>query len=374
MSDIVRKIYDNEAPSEKRKQLRNRDESNNIADLSNPRVDLTGKYCKHPFIMAEINCRGLVNLCCPTWVSKPIGNIFEDTLENIFHSDIAKEYRQSVIDGSFKYCNHQLCPKIQAGLGDIDMSAPEISNPRIEYVNLAYDDSCNLQCPSCRCVRICHTEGPVYEARLKIHQKVVDYIDNCTHPLKINITGSGDPFGSKIFREFLFSYDGTKKPNLIVDLQTNGVMLTEKTWEKMSKLHSNLNAIIVSIDANSEEVYKYTRRGGSWSRLSSNLDYIRHLRTIEKINFVRLDFVVQNRNYHEIPSFARRIYQEGIDSIYFSIISDWGTYTVDDFNTQAVWKTSHPNHGHFLRILRECRMDLMASGVDTGNLTHFIKS
>jgi hypothetical protein len=52
----------------------------------------------------------------------------------------------------------------------------------------------------------------------------------------MNVTGSGDPFGSKIFRDLLFGIDGSKYPNVKINLQTNGVMFTPKYWKNMKKI------------------------------------------------------------------------------------------------------------------------------------------
>ena len=79
-----------------------------------------------------------------------------------------------------------------------------------------YDPSCNLSCPSCRATKIYITEGPAYERKNIIQQKIINEIFGEPHTryCKVNVTGSGDPFGSKIFRELLFSIDGSKYPNV----------------------------------------------------------------------------------------------------------------------------------------------------------------
>jgi len=55
------------------------------------------------------------------------------------------------------------------------------------------------------------------------------------------VTGSGDPFGSKLFREFLFNTNGKDFPNVLFNLQTNGVMFTPKYWDKMKDTNYNLD-------------------------------------------------------------------------------------------------------------------------------------
>ena len=45
---------------------------------------------------------------------------------------------------------------------------------------------------------------------------------------EINVTGSGDPFASIIYREMLTELNGKDFPNLKVNLNTNGVMFTHQ--------------------------------------------------------------------------------------------------------------------------------------------------
>ena len=61
--------------------------------------------------------------------------------------------------------------------------------------------------------------------------------------------------------------DGAKFPNVLFNLQTNGVLFDEKTWDKMSKIQKNINTVIVSVDASTEKTYNITRRGGHWGKL-----------------------------------------------------------------------------------------------------------
>ena len=83
--------------------------------------------------------------------------------------------------------------------------------------------------------------------------------------LSCPITGSGDPWGSKIFREKLWDLDLREYPNIAMNFKTNGVMLTEKTWNKMWRIHDRVRALGVSWDACHETTYNVTRRDGDYS-------------------------------------------------------------------------------------------------------------
>src|SRR5690606_11128713 len=66
-------------------------------------------------------------------------------------------------------------------------------------INCSYDRSCNLSCPSCRETVIVQTdkEEQILEIQNKLRNQALK--DICF----LNITGSGDPFGSPYFRKWL---------------------------------------------------------------------------------------------------------------------------------------------------------------------------
>ena len=91
----------------------------------------------------------------------------------------------------------------------------------------------------------------------------------------IFVTGSGDPFASKIFRDMLYNIDGSKFPNLAISMQTNGVMYTPKMWEKLYKIHSNLRDCRISFDAGTKDTYENkTRLNGDWDLLLDNCAFL----------------------------------------------------------------------------------------------------
>ena len=325
-----------------------------------------------------------MSLCCYTWLPHYAGTVDKDnTPHDVFNSIKVEKIRESIHDGSFKYCDCKLCPHIQNGtLPDKkDIKGPRmkkivenrtISNLKPDFYNLCYDESCNLKCPSCRSDNISHIKGEEYEQRLQIQKQIIKEIfdephnRNCT----VNITGSGDPFGSKLFRELLFSIDGKKFPRVSINLQTNGVMFTPKYWDKMEKIHDNINAVIVSYDAATQHTYDQIRKGGDWDILQKNMTFLSTLRQQNLINELRIDCVVQTRNYEEMPELVELGKKLKVDTVYFSRIVDWNTWNIYRFNREAVWREEHPQYKSFQQVL----MDpiLKDDIVDLGNLTEFV--
>jgi sulfatase maturation enzyme AslB (radical SAM superfamily) len=188
----------------------------------------------------------------------------------------------------------------------------------------------------------------------------------------VNITGSGDPFASKLFWEFLQSIDGKLNSNIKIHLQTNGVLFTQENWNKLHKLHENHIAAIISLDAGTEESYNYTRRGGDWNKLMKNLEFISTLYKENKLKFVRLDCVVQNKNYKEIGTFIN-IAKNYNFHCYLSRIVNWGrgTYTDEEFKEHNIFDNNHPNHLDFIEKINQ---NFNYDKIDFGNLTEYVKT
>ena len=363
------------------------DMRNKVLDKSiNERPDLSNKFCPNPFDNFEPRETGLVGVCCLSWLPYYIGNINDNTVDEVYNSTEAQDIRKSILDGSFKYCDHRVCPYIQNGtLQNKDEVTDQrhrniIANNQVvinhpTHVNFVHDDSCNLSCPSCRIKKINFSTGEIYEKRLKIHNRLIDSLfakdltDGCT----LSITGSGDPFASKIFRDFLLEFDGRKYPNVKIDLQTNGVMFTPKMWDSIHKIHDNLNLVMVSFDAAVPDTYDVVRRDGDWDLLVENTKFLGQKRLENKMDMLRLDFVVQDLNYKEMPRFvdlARSF--GGIDGIYFSMVTDWSTWDKDTFNQRAVWRMDHPECESFMEVLKSEQLQDRRF-IDMSNLSSYFE-
>ena len=279
-----------------------------------PKKELVGKYCKNLYTRFEVNPNGDAKLCCASWLPIKVGNILTDSVKDVFNSERAQELRNQMFTNDWKYCNHDTCPHIvgdwlpdQSWIKECKTDSSLVKEQQItgRYfkagqdvfqwekdaletksltpypypidVLFGTDESCNLWCPSCRPERRQFLEGPKYEQRKKVTEKLMEAVFEVDPAQKVEIwvTGSGDPFGSKIYRELLQKIDGRNHPNLIINLQTNGVMLTPKMYDSMYKIHNNFGAIVVSFDAGIKDTYENkTRLGGNWDILLKNCDYL----------------------------------------------------------------------------------------------------
>ena len=332
-------------------------------------MNITGKTCLRPFTFFELQANEAYN-CCPSWInSHAIGKY--DSKSSVFalwNSEMSQKIRESMFDGSFKYCNSTLCPRLQNGELD-DISAildgqfgeylQKIFAKRLLIVdmptvlNLCYDFSCNLRCPSCRSEMIfLKPKDPEFEKKEILQEQLLEFIHSTQKDIEVSITGSGDPFASRLFLTFIKKIDLTKNPNIKLNLQTNGVLFDPKHWEEIANVH-NCKVInsIISLDASCEETYNINRVGGNWQKLLKNLEFVAELYQKKILKHVRLDMVVQENNYTEINGFIEIARKHNFNCS-LQRITNWGTYNKNQFLQKNIFSIKHAKHAKFLEVMR----------------------
>ena len=180
-------------------------------------------------------------------------------------------------------------------------------------------------------------------------QEIEDSYGNTTTTLYI--TGSGDPFISVGFRNFLRNFDKTKWPKLNnIHLHTNATKWNKKMWDSMPNIHRYVKSCEISIDAATKDTYENkTRLGGKWDELIENLKFIS---TIPSLVRIKPSFVVQQKNYKEMKMFydlMASIFVTTKDlAVYYGKITNWKTFSDEAFKKEKVWDTNHPEFHEFV--------------------------
>jgi organic radical activating enzyme len=340
-----------------------------ITGMSATKKDLKGRYCPKLYTWLEVDMHGRAWMCCPSWLPYSIGNVLEESIEEMWNGEKAQTLRKQIFTGDWNYCQHEFCPEIASDnlpfIKDAShpiekeiLSSETTIAPLPTNINFSNDESCNLKCPSCRTDKLLFTEGPLYEKRKLINDKLVEEFltEPTNRQFSIFVTGSGDPFASRIYREMLFDIDGKNFPNLQVNMQCNGVMFTPKNWEKIHKIHNNLGSVRISFDAGTKDTYENkTRLNGDWDLLLKNCDFLNEKQKQFPKFKIHYDFVVQVDNYTEMVDYATLIldrYDMAAD-INFSLVTDWGTWPKDVYEEKCIWKETHPEHDNFLQCLKD---------------------
>lgn len=329
--------------------------------------------CSVPFTSLEIH-EDKRFLCCASWLKKYLPE--NSTPIDAWNSKEAFEIRESILDGSYKFCDETQCPFLSEivtkGTNEFNETVFEkpvhhknklplyVKNEIAKHkkgisapstIQFSFDRTCNLKCPSCRLNIVAASSTQIKEIEKTIELIQEQYSNEVT---TLYITGTGDPFVSVGFRNFLRNFNPELWPKLQrIHLHTNATKWNKEMWDSMPAVHRYVKTCEISIDAATKDTYENkTRLGGNWDELVENLKFIS---TIDTLRYIKTSFVVQKSNYKEMKLFYDLMSEifNNKASIFFGRINNWGTFTDSKFIEQCVHMKDHPEHLLFLEELRK---------------------
>ena len=309
-------------------------------------------HCPRPFDTILIDKNGSCYACeCTSWLPQSIGNLQIKTLDEIVCSPMHEHLQESIIDGTYRYCNEHQCSYIKSNA----VLNATTSVTYIEHLRLAIDDSCNLRCPSCRTGLIFVKEGAEYKKRIKLADRINNWLSTIIHPVTVHIGSDGDPFASHIYRYFM---EHTPQSEMIhYSLLTNGLMF-EEFHPRVPHIIEKLTQLGVSIDGASKKTYEKLRLGGKWDNINRNLEYIANLKQKHDFRFI-LHFVVQQNNYYEMNAIIDLGKKYNADRVWLNKIENWNTF--GDFNKENIINPAHPEHAEYMKELDSVKLRIQQS-------------
>lgn len=323
---------------------------------------LAERTCTHPYKRVDINPEGTVYMCCGMWAPLAYGNIVKQDTESVLNSPEARKTRQSMLDGSFRYCNHLHCsvmiqdrlpkksdqkimadPVMRAALEDNVTSA---SAPA--QVTFGLDNTCNLSCPSCRTQRIVQKESEHAHERAALDHKLKELVQGAE---VLYLNPCGEFLTSRPSRALLSSIDPTANPDLRIDLISNGTLFSEGEWAKFSNVHPLVHTIRISTDAATGPTFEAIRRLGKWPIFLANIKYIGRLRAQGRIKEFVLAYTYQVGNLHEMKAFVELSKEVGADSVSFQRLEKTDAMTDQEYTERAVHYPRHRLYEEFLQII-----------------------
>ena len=328
--------------------------------------------CTVPFKHIEIHSNGAVSACCHTWLPAWVGNLLEESVEDVINNGMRREIQELMRKGDFACCNDQ-CPQLNSfmsGGNDYwDITPLELFEERLAKgamdIGFSYDLSCNLQCPSCRDNLILwRPDDPddVDGQRIKqIHEQVKKLVDIMLTKhvrVNLNITGSGDAFASPLYWGYLVELASKPVPdNLRINLKTNGVMMTEENWNAIKPLWPIISYLEVSVDAATEDTYKIVRKNGNFKRLKKNLEVFDNLRAngcFPGMSSWQTNFIVQRDNFLELKEFIEwQLSFKSKPKVWTNLLAQWWHISDERFKGMAIWQEGHVNRNDLIEILKD---------------------
>jgi LPS sulfotransferase NodH len=317
-------------------------------------------FCSRPFEFFAVDATGKLRVCCEDWLPTPIGDVRSGSPKEQWNSATAVEIRESILDGSYRFCNATQCPDLVKGtlppLAALKRNQHRawvrdgrtVLNEPPRTLSLGYDPTCNLKCPTCRSDFIV-LKGEAFDRAAATHKVVLAELLP-TARLAI-ITGHGDAIASRLYLSFLRGLDASKYPELRILLMTNGLTLDSAMWSSLGAARPAISGATISIDAATPETYA-VNRGGNFARLRHNLEFLGDLRRRAEIEFLEISFVVQANNFREMKEFVSLGHAVGCSSVLFMKLIHWpGTFDAGEFAQRAVHDRAHPQHREFLELL-----------------------
>lgn len=296
------------------------------------------KVCQRGLESAWIvGVEGEVRIC--SWTGYILGNLQEHTMEDLWNSEKAELFRQSMLNGSYCFCNPQKCCYMANNtLKDHMVDYEVLKYPKL--ISLSYEEQCNYACGCCRK----EPYRPKKDEKKKIEKieseinKLVDHLDH------ISANGAGELFCSGSAMKFLSNIN-TDRP-IKVSLESNGSLFTSQNWEKISNLGKYDLSVYITVHSFCEETYRFlSGTDMPVSTVIENLHFIQKLRDQGIVNFFEIATVVCERNFREMPGFVDRCLKEfNPDSIRMRSFLPYG---VDNRAIEWFYDIRNPYHPYY---------------------------
>ena len=242
-------------------------------------------YCAAPWRGLHINPRGDVKTCC-AGDPNMLGNLNDQTIEEILHSPKMIEIRQSIRQGQpHAYCyncvqaerygrserdwHNDVSPEFDAKTADDTDHVPVL-------IDVRWNITCNLSCNYCgdKCsskwAALKHT--PFKSGARPYYEQVCDYLEQHQDKIREVALVGGEPLllpeNERLLDVIPDDCVVTLITNMSVDLENNKIFakLSERSKVGWS----------MSFD-NTGEKFEYVRYGGSWELLCKNLNKVKDL-------------------------------------------------------------------------------------------------
>ena len=177
-----------------------------------------------------------------------------------------------------------------------------------QSIQIECTTKCNLKCTFCE---LSHwTEKPT-DQTFETFGKLVERLPRLK---RVDLTGIGEAFMN---RDFLRMVELLKARGVYVTLNDNFTMMTEKAARRMVEL--GVDHVFLSLDGATKETYEQIRVGSNFDKVIHNARGLvatkRQMR--KKLPEIKINSVVCETNYHEMPAIVELAHDIGIGMVVF---------------------------------------------------------
>lgn len=273
--------------------------------------------CTTPWTTMEvIDPNGKVTQCCADWTVGARGNLNSASLAEVWNGP-GYQMARRVMSGTEL---SPLCKTICARLYDKKFAESELrifsGSPRFVdnqlqmaediaerrevmrakplYLSLCPSTYCNYDCIMC-----VYGRTPRRDLPETIWEEIPEYLPTLR---SLTLLG-GEPLANPKTMELLRNFDVEKHPDAVIDIVTNGALLTEKTLSYLQRC--TFGSLMISLNAGTPEVYERVQRGLTLAAVLDNLDALIRFRAAHHRWFgIALSFVAQPAAIDSLLDFA----------------------------------------------------------------------
>ena len=333
-------------------------------NLPSIKTGLENIHCFVPSQTIQISTNGVIYVCgCPIFVPFPVANILDlESFDDVYELSTTKNIINSIEDRTYKYCDTSSCGIENHATREDWPSREKSSKFTAEdgtrlfygqgsnldtneiYIGIGIDDSCNLQCPSCRLHKkdwnkiVDVQSKSIFNELHSLHKHLANLIDNYDKKASIQFGATGDPFYSLATVNLIsnLKYNPLHRYYFL----TNGMSM--KAVLPKLKILPSIELIDISMDAATKETHEKIRLGSNWNRVIDNIKWLLELPNRPTIE---ANFTIQASNFREIPLFREVMLEElGIDNITYTLYERWTHVTEEIYKKNAVHLPEHPNY------------------------------
>ncbi|MBQ7217641.1 MAG: hypothetical protein IJS39_16870 [Synergistaceae bacterium] len=316
------------------------------------------KICERAFSpLQTVGYEGAVRLCC-FMRDNIIGKLSKDSFYDIYHGKKARAIYHKLTGGGGwdnAYCSIDACPYL--AMGTIDQHLIE-TDDLPEYptaIELSHEEVCNYTCTFCTSRVTWRKEPP--EIRQAGYENITEKLRPVLpHVKKISAHGRGELFTAKGILKTLSEWQPLAPASeCSAALETNGSLFDEAHWKQIENLGQY--DLRVAITVTSFDDYTYKLLSGTTlpvQQVIDNLHFVKSLREKGIINHLEIATVVQERNFWQMPEFARRCVEEfGADTVRLRpyIVHGSGDPVRDWFTDMR--SATHPYREEYRKIMQD---------------------
>lgn len=311
------------------------------------RKGFSSVQCLFPFARLGFSITGSALCCCYAFTKvKSVGNINNETIEQIWNGKKIRRFRKRLLLGQTKKTCESNCPHLFSppiSIKDINTDIEEgsllyedIRTGRVKlrvhplWFSLANYTVCNLNCVMCPSRNSGHRNDAIPDHVKKTHENLRKYFDK---RITIFLTGDGDVLARRDTRELLQNFDSKKYSKVTFEILTNGLLFQPHMWETIK--HNNYYWAAISIDAATKKTYERIRRGANWEQLMRALEVFKKAKEEGKFSNVIVNMTVMRSNFREIPQFIEMARSMGFKSLFTKIRDRWGDENFFESNDKA---------------------------------------